>query len=374
MAPSIPAGWEVYKRIDTPEFHNVHYLKEMLFQVFSALDRAQRKLGFSHADLGMRNVMEHFPQTWEEIPGGAAAAGHVPHIPGYTCNTNGSRLPLGPKVEFKIIDFGISKMSAKLAEAAGGREAQEHVARMQTMFGHGRRVIFEGKSKRSGLEMESSDFEHEPMGWLKRLLRRRSSDQQFHMCRLKTTPRAGTPDLSSAPSETVSTDDDASSSSGEPQRYATQAPDEVVLSEEEVRRTCKWAALKKKKSPIETLYRSFWHRKGEACSAGAVWCCDNAAAPQGGGRTAASSGRAAGNYSVPSFAVCVCSVASGLNDMPCQLLLCGSSGAQAAVAMMHLLIHALSPSIVLRRRCVPPAAGMRLARLKRLLLVRGSCT
>jgi hypothetical protein len=152
-------GWEVYKRIDTPEFHNVHYLKEMLFQVFSALDRAQRKLGFSHADLGMRNVMEHFPQTWEEIPGGAAAAGHVPHIPGYTCNTNGSRLPLGPKVEFKIIDFGISKMSAKLAEAAGGREAQEHVARMQTMFGHGRRVIFEGKSKvgMGGLAVQEQD-------------------------------------------------------------------------------------------------------------------------------------------------------------------------------------------------------------------------
>ena len=34
----------------------------MLFQVFSALDRAQRKLGFHHADLGMRNVMEHYPQ------------------------------------------------------------------------------------------------------------------------------------------------------------------------------------------------------------------------------------------------------------------------------------------------------------------------
>ena len=31
-------------------------------QVFSALDRAQRKLGFYHADLGMRNVMEHYPR------------------------------------------------------------------------------------------------------------------------------------------------------------------------------------------------------------------------------------------------------------------------------------------------------------------------
>ena len=37
-------------------------VREMLFQVFSALDVAQRKLGFFHADLGMRNVMEHFPK------------------------------------------------------------------------------------------------------------------------------------------------------------------------------------------------------------------------------------------------------------------------------------------------------------------------
>lgn len=30
-------------------------------QVFSALDRAQRRMGFHHADLGLRNVMEHYP-------------------------------------------------------------------------------------------------------------------------------------------------------------------------------------------------------------------------------------------------------------------------------------------------------------------------
>ena len=30
-------------------------------QVFSAMDRAQRKTGLHHADLGMRNVMENYP-------------------------------------------------------------------------------------------------------------------------------------------------------------------------------------------------------------------------------------------------------------------------------------------------------------------------
>lgn len=32
--------------------------------------------------------------------------------------------------------------------------------------------------QRSGLEMETSDFEHERFGWIKRVLCRRSSDQQ----------------------------------------------------------------------------------------------------------------------------------------------------------------------------------------------------
>jgi len=55
-------GWEVYKRIDTPEFHNIHYVREMLRQVLTSLDRAERETGFFHADLGQRNVMEHYPE------------------------------------------------------------------------------------------------------------------------------------------------------------------------------------------------------------------------------------------------------------------------------------------------------------------------
>jgi len=44
--------------------------------------------------------------------------------PGFLINSDGSRLPLGPEVEFKVIDFGISKLSAKIAMAAAGMEAQ----------------------------------------------------------------------------------------------------------------------------------------------------------------------------------------------------------------------------------------------------------
>ncbi len=35
--------------------------------MFSALDRAQRRMGFHHADLGLRNVMEHYPVLWDEV-------------------------------------------------------------------------------------------------------------------------------------------------------------------------------------------------------------------------------------------------------------------------------------------------------------------
>jgi hypothetical protein len=40
-----PAGWDVGRRVADPAFHNIHYVREMLFQVLSALDRAQRAVG-----------------------------------------------------------------------------------------------------------------------------------------------------------------------------------------------------------------------------------------------------------------------------------------------------------------------------------------
>ncbi|EFN56120.1 expressed protein [Chlorella variabilis] len=252
-------GWEVYKRIDVPEFHNIHYVREMLFQVFSALDRAQRKLGFHHADLGMRNVMEHYPRLWEEVrasqaaqnraaaagvaagggsssrragpaaegyeastgalpeeaarqAGGRPAAmvvqaggaggkplgpgdrcfvceqrqgageqqveegaaggeeedqrqpwwrqrtqgscGMVRPKPGFSCNADGSRLPLGPNVEFKIIDFGVAAFDQQLAQAAGGYESEEVMARLNDIFA-AKHITF-GPHK-EGIQMETSD-------------------------------------------------------------------------------------------------------------------------------------------------------------------------------------------------------------------------
>lgn len=43
-------------------------------------------------------------QPWWRRSGGAC--GKVRPKPGFTCNADGSRLPLGPNVEFKVIDYG----------------------------------------------------------------------------------------------------------------------------------------------------------------------------------------------------------------------------------------------------------------------------
>lgn len=238
---------------DTPEFHNIHYVREMLRQVLTALDRAERETGFFHADLGQRNVMEHYPDLFEDeavdqqrraveaealgkeyhpqgdarkvayettpgaapsgqgtrapmdaspapsggegsqhgtspprpvagsgavhvtvssrvkperipteagertIPSSPFAAtaagpyclrpGHVRPRPGYSCNADGGRMPLGPRVEFKIIDYGSSIFSPTLAEATGGFRARKNYREMQKLF-EADHVEFRSKSHR----------------------------------------------------------------------------------------------------------------------------------------------------------------------------------------------------------------------------------
>lgn len=161
-------GWSVASRITDPSFHNIHYIREMLYQVFSALDRAQRALGFNHADLGLNNVMEHYPtilpslmkkersenlsamqlehpsmnldgvtpgkeSTWERTESGMACV-VPPPVPGYTCTLDGDKLPLGPNVEFKIIDYGVGEFNETLAQAAGGYTADETLRAIHRVF------------------------------------------------------------------------------------------------------------------------------------------------------------------------------------------------------------------------------------------------
>lgn len=164
-------GWSVASRVTDPTFHNIHYIREMLYQVFSALDRAQRYLGFNHADLGLNNVMEHYPRilpslvekqkqenlrvisstnlagmdslaspkepgkepTWTRTESGMGCA-VPPPVPGYSCAFDGGKLPLGPHIEFKIIDYGVGEFNETLAQAAGGYTADETLRKIHHVF------------------------------------------------------------------------------------------------------------------------------------------------------------------------------------------------------------------------------------------------
>jgi len=53
-------GRDVSKPISSKRFHDIHYLRQMLFCVFSALHQAQKKLAFHHADLRLPNIRKSF--------------------------------------------------------------------------------------------------------------------------------------------------------------------------------------------------------------------------------------------------------------------------------------------------------------------------
>ena len=160
-------GWTIEKRIMDPAFHNIHYVREMLFQVFSALDRAQRAVGFNHADLGLGNVMECYPKvfpdieedeknqnaallascknvrkgelrpgrslTWKRSMTGAGCSA-PPSIAGFSVDSDGKLAPLGPHIEFKIIDYGVGEFNEVLAQAAGGHEPEETLRKIHDVF------------------------------------------------------------------------------------------------------------------------------------------------------------------------------------------------------------------------------------------------
>ncbi len=49
------------KRIGKPTFHDITYVRQLLFSTFKALHTAQRQLAFHHADLRLANIMEVDP-------------------------------------------------------------------------------------------------------------------------------------------------------------------------------------------------------------------------------------------------------------------------------------------------------------------------
>lgn len=60
-------GRDVTKPVSDVKFHDVHYLRQMLFCTFKSLHQAQRKLAFHHADLRLANIMELMPAQADKI-------------------------------------------------------------------------------------------------------------------------------------------------------------------------------------------------------------------------------------------------------------------------------------------------------------------
>lgn len=269
-------GYSVAARVTDPTFHNVHYVREMLFQVFSALDTAQRRTGFCHADLGLNNVMEHYPvitstlmekqrsqnidamreardeasdsdRKCEETctPGKDDAWSRTgndnckipPPVCGWSCNVDGSKMPLGPHVEFKLIDYGVAEFNETLAHAAGGYEAEERLAAIHAKFGQ--RGIPVGATANEDMLRLMDEQGHqikENLGRKKRdkrrgfLLRKAEDEDRFYV-----VPE----DASSTPSSRSSARRSPSSGSAMTNTRSVQP------------------------GVVEKMYRSFWSRKGD---------------------------------------------------------------------------------------------------------------
>lgn len=119
-------GYPVRKRLQDPTFSNIKYVREMLYQLLSALDRGQRLIGFTHADMGLGNVMEHYPEVYPE-----GTYAKVEDIPGFLESGSGHVMPLGPKLEFKIIDYGLVELNDKLAYTAGGTTPMQAIEKIE---------------------------------------------------------------------------------------------------------------------------------------------------------------------------------------------------------------------------------------------------
>lgn len=71
-------GKDTAKLIERASFHDIHYIREMLFSVFCALDVSQKQLGFHHSDLRLANIMDIGPECPQSSAGPSKARGQQP--------------------------------------------------------------------------------------------------------------------------------------------------------------------------------------------------------------------------------------------------------------------------------------------------------
>ncbi|KAK9861793.1 hypothetical protein WJX84_005472 [Apatococcus fuscideae] len=92
---------------------DVHYIREALFAIFTALDVGQRSYGFHHMDLRMDNVMEQLPpKANPAVTDSATKPGQIAHHPPTPALVDNES---GANSRFKIIDFGLASFDEDFA-------------------------------------------------------------------------------------------------------------------------------------------------------------------------------------------------------------------------------------------------------------------
>lgn len=84
--------------------------------------------------LGSRQSMEPGKHDdWHRTQEGIGCA-IPPAVSGYSTTLDGKLLPLGPHIEFKIIDYGVGEFNETLAQAAGGYQPEETLREIHKAF------------------------------------------------------------------------------------------------------------------------------------------------------------------------------------------------------------------------------------------------
>jgi hypothetical protein len=122
--------------------------------------------------------MEHYPVLWPElaaearaanasaVAGGAAGGGAkfcaarcagaraLQQAAGFVVDSDGKLAPLGPRVEFKLIDYGIAAFNEELAQLAGGHAPAATLAGIQQSFAE-RGIVLGAEGARRTVAMDA---------------------------------------------------------------------------------------------------------------------------------------------------------------------------------------------------------------------------
>lgn len=112
------------KRIGQPTFHDITYVRQLLFSTFKSLHMAQRQLAFHHADLRLANIMEVDPSTTP--PSSAAASRRTTNSSNSSSATPTHNTPLQTPVHHAKSDSAQDAAMPSVTQSPFGTELSSH--------------------------------------------------------------------------------------------------------------------------------------------------------------------------------------------------------------------------------------------------------